>query len=71
MLCVYHITTHVKIHTDDWILHSRGLHINETLQMQIEVQRKLHEQLEVKPTLQLLIEKRQNDMHFQLCNYQK
>lgn len=38
--------------------------------MQIEVQRKLHEQLEVKHALQLLIEKRQNEMHFQLFNYQ-
>lgn len=35
---------------------NKGLHINETLQMQIEVQRKLHEQLEVQRHLQLRIE---------------
>ncbi|GAV72702.1 Myb_DNA-binding domain-containing protein/Myb_CC_LHEQLE domain-containing protein [Cephalotus follicularis] len=35
---------------------NKGLHINETLQMQIEVQRRLHEQLEVQRHLQLRIE---------------
>ncbi|KAM6546871.1 hypothetical protein CsatB_027607 [Cannabis sativa] len=35
---------------------NRGFHINETLQMQIEVQRRLHEQLEVQRHLQLRIE---------------
>ncbi|CAB4285757.1 unnamed protein product [Prunus armeniaca] len=35
---------------------NKGLHISETLQMQIEVQRRLHEQLEVQRHLQLRIE---------------
>ncbi|XP_062113484.1 myb-related protein 2-like isoform X2 [Humulus lupulus] len=35
---------------------NKGFHINETLQMQIEVQRRLHEQLEVQRHLQLRIE---------------
>ncbi|PON36563.1 Octamer-binding transcription factor [Parasponia andersonii] len=35
---------------------NKGFHISETLQMQIEVQRRLHEQLEVQRHLQLRIE---------------
>ncbi|KAM1096019.1 hypothetical protein ACFX2J_013541 [Malus domestica] len=35
---------------------NKGLHISETLEMQIEVQRRLHEQLEVQRHLQLRIE---------------
>ncbi|KAM0989748.1 hypothetical protein ACFX13_008439 [Malus domestica] len=35
---------------------NKGLHLNETLEMQIEVQRRLHEQLEVQRHLQLRIE---------------
>lgn len=38
----------VEIYTNGKLLNVRNFQISETLQMQIEVQRRLHEQLEVK-----------------------
>ncbi|BBN69284.1 Homeodomain-like superfamily protein, partial [Prunus dulcis] len=71
-LTLYHLKSHLQKYRLSKNLHGhatsgtskigrktnlfQGLHISETLQMQIEVQRRLHEQLEVQRHLQLRIE---------------